>query len=92
MYGHLRVAVRQLSGQEVATVATTDQFVPINQAGKLFGISASTLRKRVSDRTLSTYRTDGDRRVTLVKVDDMAALFTPRPTVTTQEIDTLSAA
>jgi hypothetical protein len=67
-----------------------DGFVPIQQAGKLFGISSATLRKRCLDRTLPTYRTDGDRRMTLVKVDDMAALFTPRPN--TQEVETLSAA
>ena len=71
-------------------MATTDGFVPIQQAGKLFGISSATLRKRCLDRTLPTYRNDRDRRVTLVKVDDMAALFTPRPN--TQEVETLSAA
>ncbi len=71
-------------------MATMDGFVPIQQAGKLFGISHSTLRKRCLDQTLRTYRNDRDRRVTLVKVDDMAALFTPRPN--TQEVETLSAA
>jgi hypothetical protein len=70
-------------------MATPEQFIPILQAGKLYGISHATLRKRVVDRTLPTYRNDGDRRVTLVKVDDVAALFTPR---LSQEIDTLSVA
>jgi hypothetical protein len=72
------------------TVATTDGFVPIQQAGKLFGISSATLRKRCLDRTLPTYRNDRDRRMVLVAVDDVKKLFDPQPI--RREIDTLSAA
>ena len=71
-------------------MAAMDQFVPINQAGKLFGISASTLRKRCSDRTIQTYQSDADRRMVLVRIDDVRKLADPRPN--TQEADTLSAA
>jgi len=71
-------------------MATTEQYLPIRTAGRQFGVPYRTLRNRVVDRTLPTYASDRDRRMTLVKVDDMAALFTPRPN--TQEVETLSTA
>jgi len=71
-------------------VATMDQFVPITLAGRQFGISATTLRKRCSDRTIQTYQSDADRRMVLVRIDDVRKLADPRPN--TQEVDTLSTA
>jgi len=45
-----------------------EQYLPIETAGRQFGVPYRTLRKRVIDRTLQTYRNDRDRRVTLVKL------------------------
>ena len=73
-------------------MATSDQLVPIEEAGRRFGVPYRTLRKGVVDQTIRTYCSDRDRRVTLVALDDVAALFTPRPTAETTEVDTLSAA
>jgi len=71
-------------------VATTEQYLPIRTAGRQFGVPYRTLRNRVVDRTLPTYASDRDRRVTLVAVADMRRLFEPRPN--TQEVDALSTA
>jgi hypothetical protein len=73
-------------------MAVRDQLVPIEEAGRRFGVPYRTLRKRVVDQTIRTFCNDRDRRVTLVALDDVAALFTPRPTANPQEVDTLSAA
>jgi excisionase family DNA binding protein len=71
---------------------TTDRLLPIEEAGRRLGVPYRTMRRRIEDGTLKTYRHDRDRRQKLVAIDDVAALFTPRPAETPQEVEPLSAA
>jgi excisionase family DNA binding protein len=71
---------------------TTDRLLPIEEAGRRLGVPYRTMRRRIEDGTLKTYRHDRDRRQKLVALDDVARLITPRPSDDTQEVGPLSAA
>ena len=70
----------------------TDRLLPIEEAGRRLGIPYRTMKRRIDDGTIRTYRHDRDRRQKLVALDDVAALFTPRPSDDSQEVGPLSAA
>jgi excisionase family DNA binding protein len=71
---------------------TTDRLLPVEEAGRRLGVPYRTMRRRIEDGTLKTYRHDRDRRQKLVAIDDVAALFRPQPADARQEVEPVSAA
>ncbi len=54
------------------------EFLPFTKAAQEAGISALTLRKRVAAGEIATYRNALDKRLRLVRLEDLNALRTPR--------------
>lgn len=73
-------------------MVTMDRLLPVEEAGRQLGVPYRTMRRRIEDGTLPTYRSDRDRRKKFVMVDDVARLFTARPATEDQEVTPLSAA
>lgn len=59
-------------------MAMADRLVPVEEAGRRLGVPYRTMRRRIVDGTIPVYRSDRDRRMKLVALDDVARLFTPR--------------
>jgi hypothetical protein len=73
-------------------MTTMERLIPAEEAGRRVGVPYRTIARRIKDGTIPTYRHDRDRRQKLVAIDDVAALFTPRPADAPQEVEPLSAA
>lgn len=73
-------------------MTTMDQLLPIEEAGRRLDVPYRTMRRRIEDGTLPTFRSDRDRRKKFVKVDDVVRLFSVRPATEDQEVEPLSAA
>jgi len=71
-------------------MTTRERFVPIEEAGRRYGVSYRTMRNRVVDGTIQTYRSDRDRRMTLVAIDEIDRIFAPRPDTANSEVEPLS--
>jgi len=56
-----------------------EEYLPITQAAKRFGVSYQTLWRLVRAGRLSTYQSQTNRRVKLVKRADVEALMVPKP-------------
>ena len=54
-----------------------DGFMTLGQAEERLGISRATVRRKVLSGDLATYDDPRNRRVRLVKVDDLERLATP---------------
>jgi excisionase family DNA binding protein len=64
---------------KVRTGVDMDDFVSMQQAADLMGVSYWTVYRLVKAGKLPTYRSPLNRRVKLVKRSDLAALMTPTP-------------
>jgi len=56
-----------------------EEYLPITHAAKRFGVSHQTLWRLVRAGRLSTYQSQTNRRVKLVKRADVEALMVPKP-------------
>ena len=61
------------------------EFLTMRQASEVFAIPRVTLWRFAKAGRLTTYRSDRDRRATLLRRSDLEALFTPRPDKRKQE-------
>ncbi len=73
-------------------MTTMDRLLPVEEAGRRLGVPYRTMRRRIEDGTIPTYRNDRDRRMKLVALADVARLFDPRPATKDQEVEPLAAA
>ena len=55
----------------------TTELVTMHEAAQRLGIARLTLRRRIAERRLPTFRSDLDKRVHLMRVADVQALATP---------------
>ena len=56
-----------------------DEFLTVQEAAQLMGVSRFTVWRRIKDGKLPVYEAGVDRRVRLVKRTDIESLMTPRP-------------
>jgi excisionase family DNA binding protein len=56
-----------------------DEYLTVQEAAELMGVSRFTIWRRIRDGALPAYRADVDRRTRLVKRADVEALMRPRP-------------
>jgi excisionase family DNA binding protein len=62
-----------------------DDFVTIQRAAQVMGVSRWTVWRLVKDGKLPIYHSEIDRRVKLVRRADLAALMQPRPVGSREE-------
>ena len=56
-----------------------DEYLTVQEAAELMGVSRFTIWRRIRDGALPAYRAGVDRRTRLVKRADVEALMTPQP-------------
>ena len=56
-----------------------DEFLTVQEAAQLMGVSRFTVWRRIKDGQLQAYEAGVDRRVRLVKRADIEALMRPQP-------------
>lgn len=55
-----------------------DRFIPIRTAAKEAGVSLDTLRRRIEEGGIATYRRPLDKRFRLVRESDLVRLTAPQ--------------
>jgi excisionase family DNA binding protein len=56
-----------------------DEFLTMEQAAELMGVSWHTIHRRIKRGDLAAYQSGTDKRLRLVKRDDVEKLMKPRP-------------
>ncbi len=67
------------------------EFLPITEAARKAQVSRITMRRALANSGIETFRDPLDRRLRLIRVQDLNALRTPRP-INAQDGDRLPAA
>ena len=62
-----------------------DDFLTMEQAADLMGVSWHTIHRRIKRGDLSAYQSGTDKRLRLVKREDVEKLMKPRPIVRDEE-------
>lgn len=65
----------------------TNEYVTLGQAAELVGVSRATLWRRMKEESIQTYQSQQDRRIRLVRREDLEPLLGIRPVVHTPVID-----